>query len=159
MERIGGQALQVVVRLQPDTLIVARWRAAAPTATPTVESTHDVTYFVTHQLAVIRQAIDDLSTYLKRKTREVRETEQLLRATDDLNHRQIALVGRALRHPADDVTIESHRRSHGSAYDTARKDLLDLAARGWFTQHKRANAFVFRPVPDLAKRASGKPGR
>lgn len=123
-----------------------------------VESTNDATYFVIHQLKILRQAVDDLSSYLKRKTREIRETEAMLKDAAELNHRQIALVGHALRHPTTDITIESHRHSHGVVYDTARKDLLDLAARGWFTQHKRGNAFIFRPVADLARR-SGKPSR
>jgi len=118
-----------------------------------VETTNDVTYFVIHQLKVLRQAIDDLTVYLKRKTREIREAEAILKDAAELNHRQIAMVAHALRHPTDELTIESHRRSHGVAYDTARKDLLDLVARGWFTHHKRGNAFVFRPVGDLARRA------
>lgn len=118
-----------------------------------VESTRDVTYFLMHQLATIRRATDDLGGYLRRKAREVRETEAALRDTGDLNHRQLLLVSRALKHPLDDFTIAGHRKSHGIAYDTARRDLLELVARGWFTQLKRSKQLVFRPADDLPRRA------
>ena len=112
-----------------------------------------VTEVLRDSLATIRRATDDLGGYLRRKAREVRETEAALRDTGDLNHRQLLLVSRALKHPLDDFTIAGHRKSHGIAYDTARRDLLELVARGWFTQLKRSKQLVFRPADDLPRRA------
>lgn len=119
------------------------------------EAEHDATHFALHQLRIIRRAIDDLAAYLKRKTRELRETEHLIKQAEDLNHRQIALIGHALRNLDGEYTIEAHRRSHNIVYDTARKDLLELVERGWFEQKKRGRAFVFLPVSDLDRRISG----
>lgn len=123
------------------------------------EAERDATYFVLHQLHTIRQAIDDLTTYLKRKTREVRETEHVIKHAEDLNHRQIALIGHALRHPDAEYTIEGHRRSHAVVYDTARRDLMELVERRWFEQRKRGRAFVYVPTDDLARRVGGKSRR
>lgn len=123
------------------------------------EVEHDATHFVMHQLHTVAQAIEELTAYLKRKTREVRETEHVVKQADDLNHRQLALISHALRHLDGEYTIEGHRRSHGIVYDTARKDLLDLAGRGWFKQKKLGRAFVFVPAPDLDKRVAGKNAR
>ena len=52
-----------------------------------------------------------------------------MKALDLFNHRQIALVRHALKHPGHRYTIASHRRSHNVVYQTARSDLLDLAKR------------------------------
>jgi Fic family protein len=119
------------------------------------EIDRDATYFVLQQLQTIRQAIDELSAYVKRKTRELRETEHAIKHADDLNHRQIALISHALRHEHGDYTVEAHRSSHDIVYETARKDLLDLVARRWFKQKKVGRTFVFTPVPDLARRVTG----
>ena len=111
---------------------------------------NDLTYFVLYQLEVLLRAIDELQKYLRRKMRDVRDTEQLLRTTD-LNHRQIALIGYALRTPGATFTFRTHQTSHNIAYQSARNDLLDLEARGLVHKRKRGRAFTFFPVDDLAE--------
>lgn len=110
---------------------------------------NDLTYFVLYQLEVIRRAIGGLKGYLRRKMTEVRETETLLRRTD-LNHRQSALLGNALRTPGASYSFQSHARSHGVAYQSARNDLLDLENRGLLEKRRRGRQHVFFPVDDLA---------
>ncbi|HYO47225.1 MAG TPA: Fic family protein, partial [Gemmatimonadota bacterium] len=85
---------------------------------------NDLTYFVLDQLQVLRQAIDALHDYLARKTREIRTVERLLRPSAGMNHRQLALLAHALRHPGGRYTYESHQSSHEIVYQTARTDLL-----------------------------------
>jgi len=114
---------------------------------------NDSTYFILYQLAVICRAIEELHGYLKRKLREVRQAEALLEASD-LNHRQIALLSHALRHPDADYTFKSHMTSHRVAYESARSDLLDLAARRLLARRVVGREFRFRPVPDLHERLS-----
>jgi Fic family protein len=114
----------------------------------------DLTYFVLYHLEVIRKAIDELRGHLQRKMREVRTTESLLRKTSGFNHRQLALLSHALRHPEAEYTIESHRNSHDVVYETARKDLLDLADRGLLSKRERGKSFVFHVSPTLADKLS-----
>jgi Fic family protein len=91
---------------------------------------NDLTYFLLAQTEVIRKAMRELQNYIARKTSEVREVEQHLRALELFNHRQVALIRHAMQHPGHRYTFISHQKSHAVAYQTARTDLLDLATRG-----------------------------
>jgi len=110
---------------------------------------NDLTYFLLHQSDVIRKAIENLHEYIARKTREARENQSRLRDMRHLNHRQQALVGHALRHPGTVYTIEGHQRSHDTAYNTARTDLLGLADQGLFLKGQSGKKMVFHPTSDL----------
>jgi len=79
----------------------------------------------------------------------------MLRPSVGLNHRQVALLGHALRHPGAEYTIESHRTSHDVVYQTARTDLLDLADRGLLRKRKRGRRYVFSTPAGLADRLRG----
>lgn len=122
----------------------------------TESDANDTTYFIVHQLGVIEGAIAALYGYLARKTAEQRGAEDLLRRSavlsENLNHRQIALLSHAMRHPGHDYTVESHRRSHRITVQTARVDLLRLVERGLLEQRKRGRAFVFSAPYDLRER-------
>jgi Fic family protein len=111
---------------------------------------YDATYFVLSQLKVICRAIDDLMEYLAEKMAEVQRLERSIRQSVDFNHRQIALIGHALRHPFADYTMRSHAMSHGVTHESARKDLTDLVRRGLFERRRVRGEYHFRPVPDLA---------
>lgn len=113
---------------------------------------NDVTYFVIYQLQVIERAIRSLHDYLARKVDETKEIERLLHGSPELNHRQIAVVGKALRDPSQSFTIAAHMHLHGVVYQSARTDLLRLAELGLFTKVKAGNAFVFRAQNGLAER-------
>lgn len=113
---------------------------------------NDLTYFLLYHLRVIQRAIRSLQKYLRRKMQEIRRVEGLLRESVDINHRQLALLGHALRHPGMRYTIESHRKSHDVVYQTARTDLLDLADRGFLRKRKSGNAYVFTAPDDLGDR-------
>jgi Fic family protein len=113
---------------------------------------NDLTYFLLYHLRVILRAIDELMAYAERKAKEVRDVERLLKAAWRLNHRQLALVGHALRNPDASYTVESHRRSHDVVYETARRDLLDLTDQELLLQSKVGKAFRFQPAPNLEER-------
>lgn len=112
---------------------------------------NDLTYFVLYQLEVLLRAVDQLQSYLRRKMRDVRDTERLLKTTD-LNHRQVALIGYALRTPDATFTFRTHQLSHNIAYQSARTDLLDLESRGLIHSRKAGRTFNFFPVDNLAER-------
>ncbi len=108
----------------------------------------DATYFLLHQLRVIKRAIEDLIEYIARKMAEVRRTVQLLRRAD-LNHRQIALLTHALRHADAEYTIQSHATSHRVVRQSARTDLRDLEAQGLLSRRRVGRKDFYAPVPDL----------
>jgi len=116
---------------------------------------NDVTYFILYHLEVIRKAIGELHAYLGRKLKEIVQTEQLLRLAKGLNHRQIALLSHALRHPDARYTFKSHQRSHNVVYQTARSDLLDLAAEGLLVQQEIGRTYYFSPCHDLEAKLRG----
>jgi Fic family protein len=91
---------------------------------------NDLTYFIVHQLEIIKEAIKDLHIYLALKSQQRRELESVLENSDLkglLNFRQLGLIRNALKNPGAEYTIKSHQTSHGIAYQTARTDLLQLS--------------------------------
>ncbi|MFN3712247.1 MAG: Fic family protein [Alcanivoracaceae bacterium] len=117
---------------------------------------NDTTYFLLHQLDTIRQAMVALHDYVERKTREQQETTALLTSSRALrgrfNHRQIALLNHALRHPGQLYRIEGHQHSHGVVYQTARSDLLTLEALGLLERSRQGNAYLFHAPADMRLR-------
>jgi len=113
---------------------------------------NDLTYFLEYHLQVICRSIDELQQFLRRKITEVRAVEAILRDKEELNHRQLAILSHALKHPGQRYTIESHRRSHNVVYQTARMDLLDLVEHGLMEQLKRGKTYVFSVPADIAER-------
>ena len=116
----------------------------------------DVTYFLIHQLETILAAMDGLDAYLQRKASELKATESMLRSSEQLrgqlNHRQLALIRHAVRHPGAGYTIEGHRQSHNVVYQTARADLLGLADMGILDQRKVSRSFLFYAPADIEHR-------
>ena len=111
----------------------------------------DTTYFLLYQLEVIRRAIDDMHTYLRRKMAEVRQTETLLRNTR-LNHRQIALLTHAIRNPHTSYTYKGHAATHRVVRQSARTDLLALERLGLIERRRGGRAIEFLPAGDLPAR-------
>lgn len=112
----------------------------------------DLTYFIMYQLQVIMRAINELEGYLQRKMAEIKRTEELFKQSGDFNHRQVALLSHALRHPGHTYTVKSHSTSHNIVPETARTDLTGLEARGLLIRRKVGKAFSFSPAKDLAER-------
>jgi len=116
---------------------------------------NDLTYFMLYHLNLIHRALRQLHDYIKRKSKQVRKLEIELHGVTTFNHRQRALIGHALRHPNQVYTIKSHRLSHNVTYETARKDLQELAARGVLAEKKKVHKTrSFIPANDLESRLS-----
>ena len=114
---------------------------------------NDVTYFIIHQLEVVKKAIKDLHVYLAHKTSEYREAARLLeksRLSRALNHRQLGLLKNGLDNPGMEYTIKSHQNSHGISYQTARTDLLALSDEfKLLRKYKVGKKDVFVAPPDM----------
>jgi Fic family protein len=112
----------------------------------------DATHFVIYQLRVMKRAVDEMHVYLRRKADEVREVARLVRRSDRLNHRQLALLSNAVRHPERRYTLKSHALSHDVTHETARLDLRLLLEHGFLSRRRIGRQFVFEPVADLTDR-------
>ena len=113
---------------------------------------NDLTYFIVHQLDVVLRALDQLLEYVERKARTTRAAERLARAIPSINHRQLALLGHALRHPGFRYTYQSHALSHNVVRQTARTDLLALLHLGLVDRGTAGRQAVFIAPEDLASR-------
>lgn len=116
----------------------------------------DTTYFVSHQLDVLLEAIKGVHGYIERKQREQAAAATLLKPGSALarrlNHRQRALLLNALKNPGKTFSIDVHRRAHDVSYQTARTDLLGLVEEGLLQQHRQGKAFMFVARHELEKR-------
>jgi Fic family protein len=112
----------------------------------------DVTYFVLYQLEILLRAIDALWAYADRRAAETQQIEDLVRSSDVLNHRQLALIRDALHDPSEPVAIAEHQRAHGVTNETARSDLLGLERLGLYEKRKRGKAFTFFAKPRIEER-------
>ena len=101
---------------------------------------------------MIRRAIAGLHDYLAHKTQAQREVARLLGRgwlRERLNHRQVALLTHALRHPGETYRVAKHQAVHNVVYQTARTDLLDLEHLGLLEKSKQGNAFIFHATGNL----------
>jgi len=111
---------------------------------------NDMTYFIIYQLQVMVRAIEDLEKYLQKKIGELRGVEARLKHYGDFNHRQMALLGHALRHSAAEYTVKSHQTSHGVAYGTAYSDLAELVEKELLIQSRKGRKeLIFYPANDI----------
>ncbi len=109
----------------------------------------DLTYFVDYHIGVIIRSIDALASYVGRKMSDMRAIEDRLRGSPELNHRQVRLLGHALRNPGFRYTVKSHGAGHGVTANTARADLVKLAAAGLLAATKRGRRHEFIATRDL----------
>jgi Fic family protein len=117
----------------------------------------DTTYFLIHQLQVIERAIDEMHNYLARKTGEIKEVEELIHGGDGFNHRQLALLSDALRHPGRSYSFRGHAETHRVTHETARSDLSRLADRELLARRKIGREYAFESPSDLAVRLKESP--
>lgn len=108
----------------------------------------DFTYFLLQQLEVLRRSIEELRGYLEAKAAEVRQVERAVRGHSDFNHRQIALLGHALRHPDMSYTIQWQQARHGVTYPTAYNDLLALHDIGLLRRRRAGRQHRYFLVPE-----------
>ena len=117
---------------------------------------NDMTYFIVHQLEVIKAAIVALGEFFAKKSTQLRDTEQALKHSSlqgKLNHRQLGVLRRALENPGAEYSIKSHQNSHAVTYQTARTDLLKLSDEyGILNKYKVGKKDIFIAPANLRER-------
>ena len=113
---------------------------------------NDLTYFILYHIDVLRRALEELDSYIARRSKELTRVEQQIRMTVLINHRQRALISHALRHPHTLYSTQGHQLSHNVSYQTARNDLIDLQNKGLLSVIKSGRTWYFQPVDDLEER-------
>lgn len=118
----------------------------------TETDSNDLTYFLIHQLGVLKRAFEELAIYVDETLERMQAAERLAGDLPGLNHRQRAVLGHALRHPGYRYTYQSHATSHNVVLQTARTDLLDLTSHGLLDAGVEGRRRVFISPDDLGAR-------
>ena len=103
---------------------------------------NDVTYFIMHQLNVLKKAITELEAYLDRQKYKYKQIDSLL-SKQSFNRRQSYLLGEFIRNRLRNITIIQHQRVHGVSYLTARKDFEDLERDGWLKKKVKGRTYIY----------------
>jgi Fic family protein len=110
----------------------------------------DLTYFLLHQLSVLRRATAELLQHLRERSARMRELASAVKGAEALNHRQQAALLFSIRNPHLGLTVNGHMTSHGISYLTARKDLQDLEAAGYLKRLRVGRTDRYLPREKLA---------
>ena len=113
---------------------------------------NDLNYFLLHQLEVISKAICQLHEYIRQKADELVKMQALLHNRTGFNHRQLALLRHALKHPSVSFTVASHQNSHNVVTQTSRNDLDELSSHGLLFKVKVGKAYRYRPLENLSEK-------
>ena len=117
---------------------------------------NDTTYFVIHQLEIIRRAIVLFHEFFSRVYQQQLDFEKVLSSSPELrgrlNYRQIALLTHALKHPGEKYTIHGHQKVHGVVTQTARTDLMGLAEMKLLNLNTSARRYLFMAPLDIGDR-------
>ncbi len=114
----------------------------------------DLTYFLLHQLGVLRRATSDLAAHLDERAERFKTLHTALTNAETLNHRQQEVLMYLVRKPHQPVTVAGHQNSHGVTYLTARKDLRDLENQGYLRRVRVGKTDRYFPTADLMKRVA-----
>lgn len=86
---------------------------------------NDLTYFISYQVQVLRQAWQELEEYARKQRQRASQVRRLL-LTGHLNERQTQVIQWLLEQPTSALTIRDHQERFNTAYATARADLMGL---------------------------------
>ncbi|MFD2158326.1 Fic family protein [Rubritalea tangerina] len=116
---------------------------------------NDLNYFIHYQLEVIQKSIQNLHSFIDKKSKEVDQVRtSLLNLSTPLNHRQETIINKASREPNSRFTAQSHQMSHRISYGTARSDLMNLEKLKLLISRKHGKTYYYYPAPDLRDKLS-----
>ncbi len=103
----------------------------------------DLTYFIRFNLIAIEDTLEDMLDYMTKKQRELEESLKLVSKDKGLNFRQADVLKSLMKHPGKRITIGEVRNTYNVVYQTARTDLLGLAAMGYLEKTKVKKTWIF----------------
>lgn len=106
---------------------------------------NDMTYFMSYNLKVISQAINDFIGYYKQKMLKENKVKIVSSDLPEFNDRQVRLLMYALKHPQNTISINQHQIINQVAYETARRDLLLLESKGYLTAVTKGKKYLYMP--------------
>lgn len=121
---------------------------------------NDTTYFVIHQLSIIKKAMRLFQANLQKQQEEISDAENILsknlKLRSSLNSRQVFLIRSALKNPGQVYDIREHQSYHGVSYNSARTDLHALADDyNLLEKYKSGKRYLFRSPTNLRERLTG----
>lgn len=106
---------------------------------------NDLTYFVLYNLKCIKTSLEELKKHIERKTRERKESIELLRNTT-FNIRQISLLQDMIHDHTNRFTVDQLEKWFTVSNQTARNDLNELVAMGLLDQRRAGKKIVYFPA-------------
>ncbi len=116
---------------------------------------NDLTYFIDYQLDIILQAIDELKTYLNRRTEEFKQVLELLESSvlaTKLNFQQKDIIKKAIKSPGRLFTVAEISSDYGISKNTARNYLNVLSQYKLLIESKDKKTALFIVPNDLKRR-------
>jgi len=113
---------------------------------------NDLTYFIMFNLRAISLSIAEVSKYLSKRQREIRDLMGILRNIPNLNYRQYSLLRHAINHPDAVYQFRTHMNTHDVSYQTARTDLMELMKLKLLDKLAGKKSLTFLPSPLLFKK-------
>jgi Fic family protein len=114
---------------------------------------NDLTYFILHQLNVIKKALEKIYEYIRDKHEEKENFKLTFSLIEILNERQQLLLQHAFQNKDAVYLIKAHQKTHQIVYETARQDLIQLSdSHHLLEKKKKGKGFVFVVPKDLKQR-------
>lgn len=112
---------------------------------------NDLTYFLIYNLKSIHKSLEDLRTYIKKKSAEKQNAITLLRNTN-FNDRQILLIQEIIQDRTIFFTAQQVQTKLAVSNQTARTDLAGLVEQGILTERRSGHRIQYLPAADFMKK-------
>ncbi len=103
---------------------------------------NDLTYFIDFNLKSMDLALKSLKDYIKRKVSEKKNLYKIIKSID-VNERQAEIIRQVISEPESILSINEIQAKFGTAYQTARTDLLELESLSYLSSKLVGKKLIF----------------
>ncbi|MHC1724368.1 MAG: Fic family protein [Aminipila sp.] len=113
----------------------------------------DMTYFIKYYCSMIVRSINKVMNNFQKEFGKKLIENTLIKAEIVLGKRQLKIINHFITIDKNFTTVAEYQKKFKISYETARTDLLELEAMGFFKKSKKGKKyiFVFRNVNDIVK--------